>query len=452
MSDNGTGLATPRGQLRSGRRPLGARRTDRGNGIEDAPPIGNGNGTAPSAGRPTVPAATLDPTLTHTLKRHMSGLNQSSPDGRNLYRLLKSGLSRFGGNGNGNGGPNAVSSEACIAHLHSQLFSFVADDKKDPVTRIRARLLQHHLSAWLPEKTVTAVTPSLEHQPELMPRGEHGAPAERPAQNGAVERIAPGVAGTAPEPRISSLLRTEQDAWQTIYGTIRDFHELKKSWAESVDELVDERERLTRKLNDTEAALKAAHDEGSLIRTELEKLRKREKTPARARPAGRAAKRASLVLARPEAFVKSLECEVARARRNHGRLSVALIRACLPPDSVLSAEDVARCYTNEVFTGFRAYDLVAQYGASIFAVLFPDTDRAGARRALEKAQKRATETRLVEGGRTIRIPGFRAALATWSDSEDAQAVMERLQSALSESAPDAPAGVLDVDAAVTTPG
>jgi hypothetical protein len=386
----------------------------------------------------------------------MSGLNQSSPDGRNLYRLLKSGLSRFGGNGNG--GANAVSSEACIAHLHSQLFSFVADDKKDPVTRIRARLLQHHLSAWLPEKTVTPVTPSLEHQPELMPRDVPVAPAEaRPAPNGAVERIAveniaAGIARTASEPRISSLLRTEQDAWQTIYGTIRDFHELKKSWAESVDELVDERERLTRKLNDTEAALKAAHDEGSLIRTELEKLRKREKAPARARPAARAAKRPSPVLVRPEAFVKSLECEVARARRNHGRLSVALIRACPPAESVLSAEDIARCYTHEVFTGFRAYDLVAQYGASLFAVLFPDTDRAGARRALEKAQKRATETRLVEGGRTIRIPGFRAGLAAWSDGEDAQAIMERLQSALSNSAPDAPAGVLDVDAAVTTPG
>lgn len=449
MSDNGTGLAEPRGQLRSGKRPLGARRTDRGNGIEHAP--SNGNGTASSAGRS---AATLDPTLTHTLKRHMSGLNQSSPDGRNLYRLLKSGLSRFGGNGGGSdAGPNAVSSEACIAHLHSQLFSFVADDKKDPVTRIRARLLQHHLSAWLPERTVTPVTPSLEHQPELMPRVESGVPADaRAAHNGEVERIAPGAARTAPEPRISSLLRTEQDAWQTIYGTIRDFHELKKSWAESVDELVDERERLTRRLNDTEAALKAAHDEGSVIRTELEKLRKREKPGTRARPAGRAGKRASLALVRPDAFVKSLECEVARARRNHGQLSVALIHASLPPESTLTTDDIARCYANEVFTSFRAYDLVAQYDASVFAVLFPDTDRAGTRRALEKAQKRATETRLVEAGRTIRIPGFRAVLAVWSDGEDAQALLERLQSALSENAPSAALGVLDVDAPVTTPG
>jgi GGDEF domain-containing protein len=465
LSDDATGLAERRGQLRGGKRSLGARRTDRGNGVEYDP--SNGNSPARPAGRPgvapipTLPNTTqLDPTLTHTLQRHMSGLNQSSPDGRSLYRLLKTGLSRFGAMNPGPGiHAESVSSEACIAHLHSQLFSYVADDKKDPVTRIRARLLQHHLSAWLPEKIVTPATPSLEHKPELMPR-DNSAENTRPqaAKNGKVERISSArAAATPPGPRISSLLRTEQDAWQTIYGTIRDFHELKKSWAESVDELVDERERLTRKLNDTESALKAAHEEGSEIRNELEKLRKREKSQARTRTGGRTAagrisKRAAPVLARQDTFIRALEREVARARRNHGSLSVALIVVRTPAESALTADDIARCYANEVFTSFRVYDLVAQYDNGMFAVLFPDTDRAGSRRALEKAQKRATETRLVESGRTIKIPGFHAALAIWSDGEDAQNLLERLQAALPADAATAPLAVLDVEATVAAPG
>jgi GGDEF domain-containing protein len=85
-----------------------------------------------------------------------------------------------------------------------------------------------------------------------------------------------------------------------------------------------------------------------------------------------------------------------------------------------------------VLTSFRAYDLVAQLDDTRFAVLFPDTDTSGAQRALEKARKRATEMRIAERGRTLRIPPFRAVLSAPVDGEDATAAMARLRDALGQ--------------------
>lgn len=392
--------------------------------------------------------------LSDTLRRHMQGLNQS-PDGRSLHRLLKTGLARFGANGVAasasknagaaatapvtNPATNPVTNEACIAYLHSQLFSFVADNKKDPVTRIRARLLQHHLAAWLPERIPAAVTPALEHHPEaeLLPREARDAAREPAVSNGHGAVRAGGDAPQRAEPRIDSMLRTEQDAWQTVYGTIRDFNELKKTWADNLDELVRERAQLTRKLDDTEAALAAAHDEGQSMRAEIERLKKVEKQPARARAAtraaaGKSARRAVAVL-KQDAFVRYLETEIARARRRQSPYAIAVIEIEDASGNELTATEVARCYTNEVLTSFRAYDLVAQLDDVRFAILFPDTDTPGAQRALEKARKRATEMRIAERGRTLRIPPFRAVLSVPVDGEDAAAALARLRGALGSS-------------------
>jgi diguanylate cyclase (GGDEF)-like protein len=131
-----------------------------------------------------------------------------------------------------------------------------------------------------------------------------------------------------------------------------------------------------------------------------------------------------------EVFVRALEAEVGRVKRYGFSLVLALLdidglEAAVERYGRDSGAAVLRCYANEVLTIFRSYDLVARYGDTGFAILFPNTQRDGAMRALEKVQKRVNETYLSHEGHNFPLPGFSSVLAIYAQGEKPAALLKR---------------------------
>ncbi len=93
---------------------------------------------------------------------------------------------------------------------------------------------------------------------------------------------------------------------------------------------------------------------------------------------------------------------------------------------------VLRCYAQEILSRFRAYDLVARYGDDEFAILFPNTQKDGAVRALEKARAHVEATYLQLDGKSLPLPGFSSVLTMYVQGERPQSLLERAAKALDQ--------------------
>jgi diguanylate cyclase (GGDEF)-like protein len=133
--------------------------------------------------------------------------------------------------------------------------------------------------------------------------------------------------------------------------------------------------------------------------------------------------------------VRTLEAEVGRVKRYGFSLVLALLnidglKATSERYGSDGADAVLRCYATDVLTIFRSYDLVARYDEDSFAILFPNTQRDGAMRALEKVQKRVNETYLSHDGHNFPLPGFSSVLAIYAQGEKPAALLKRAFDAL----------------------
>jgi diguanylate cyclase len=238
--------------------------------------------------------------------------------------------------------------------------------------------------------------------------------------------------------KYQDLLRSEKDAWQAIYGTVKDYQRLKDAWLKSLDELARQRDELEQKLGQTKDNLTKLETEHEQLRTQLDA--DRTETPKRTRGsfprlAARIASRQGQ-LAKRESFVRLLQAEIKRCKRSGAPLALGLI-SVESLDTVIerhgaeAATAALRCYAEEILSNFRAYDVVALYDRDQFAVMFPDTGKEGARRALEKAYKRAIETHMNHAGASIPLPPFAGALVTYSPGEDPSRFLVRADDALS---------------------
>jgi diguanylate cyclase (GGDEF)-like protein len=169
--------------------------------------------------------------------------------------------------------------------------------------------------------------------------------------------------------------------------------------------------------------MKEVEQEQARLRTELEHARRGSQADA--------------VTGLPlrEIFVRALEAEVGRVKRYGFSLVLALLnidglREIGERQGQAGRDAVLRCYAHEVLTIFRSYDLVARYDDDGFAILYPNTQRDGAMRALEKAQKRASETILNISGHTVPLPGFSSVLAIYAQGEKPAALLKRAAEAL----------------------
>ncbi len=363
-----------------------------------------------------------DSGLAQTVTRLLDGLKRSTDDD-DLYSVIYSGLRRYGRQG-------AINGE-CVAFIHDQLSRITKDPVSLPRTRIKARLVQQHLSLYLPTVPTAreaGATPTITPTAILDRPVTAAASAPVAANNLAARRT-----------NYETLHRSEQDAWKAIYQTINDFTRLKELWVSNLDDMARNRDALSQQVTAATERLQTVETETQVMRGELEKLRltaaKRPVIRALPRSIARLAKR---TLPRREQFLRSLEGEVERVHRQPGPLALALldidglaqIRAARGGDA---AETVQGAYVEEILASFRAYDIVSFYDGDTIAVIFPNTTREGAVRALEKARKRASASHYASDGERHLLPGFSAGLAIHVAGENVEVLLARASHA-SESA------------------
>ena len=371
--------------------------------------------------------------------RHMESLKEHV-DGGELYGIIARALRRYDRGGR--------LDPAALADLHTQLDIYARDSIALPGMRVRARLLQQHIASFLPD--TEADSAQTEMRPLTIESIELSSPAE-PTLEGILEPPAepePGTAAASAE-KYQELLRSEKDAWQAIYGTVKDYHKLKQAWMKSLDELARQRDALEQKLVETTASLTTLEVEREGLQLEVEKLRAAANQRPRAavvrltlRPSHRPG-----TLVRREGLMHYLEAEIKRIRRAARPLALGLI--ALDDLETLQAthgekamEAVLNCYTQEILANFRAYDVTALYRDGVFAVLFPDTSKEGAQRALDKAAKRAAETHLTIDDRILALPRFVHALVLHTAGEDAATLIKRAEAALQVARTNAPISVV----------
>ena len=418
----------------------------------------------------SVTATTVDPGLAATLRRHLEGL-QRTPDGKVLYSLIVRAMGRYD---DGSGGIE----KAFLTFLHTLLARCVGDEKYNPVTRVKARLIQQRLALYLLHRPEPSPAEPANGQPSapmttasekparprpmgtlrtgasgaktgpLAPRQTRAEPTPLPAKPAprvkipvsepppapeALEAAAAGVETLAEQvtdslihnPDIESLLHGGLPDTGKLDSAISDFNDLKQLVVKGLDDLIRERNTLHQQLSKAAEFMKLVEADRVRLRDEL----------GRARSHG-------LVddvtgLPRQEIFTRALEAEVARVKRYGFSLAFAMIHvddmAGVRQSHGKEAGDaVLRCYANEILSNFRSYDLVARYQDDRFSVLFPNTQKEGAQRALEKAQKRAGETFLSHDGRSFPLPRFSSVLTLYSPGEKAASLMKRAGDALDQ--------------------
>ncbi len=206
---------------------------------------------------------------------------------------------------------------------------------------------------------------------------------------------------------------------------LRDSGELRQILVQGIDGLIREREALLQRINRAAEYLKLVETDRRRLADELRKTRAH-----------------SLMdeltgLPRRDVFLKSLEAEIGRVRRYGFAFALAIIDI----DGLgefnarhgrEAGDGVLRCYAREILSRFRAYDLVARYGDDEFAILFPNTQKDGAMRALEKVRKNAAATYLQHEGKSLLLPGFSSVLTMYAQGENPQTMLARAAEALDQ--------------------
>jgi diguanylate cyclase (GGDEF)-like protein len=224
-------------------------------------------------------------------------------------------------------------------------------------------------------------------------------------------------------PEFDALLQSQEQALARVDGAIQDFNDLKHLIVRGLDDLIRERAALKQQLTNAAEQVKSAHVERAELQRQLSKVRKHSFSDE------------LTGLPKRDGFVRTLEAEIGRVRRYGFALTLAIVDIdgldTINREHGHAAGDaVLRCYAGEVLGNFRAYDVVARYEDDAFAVLFPNTQKDGALRALDKARKRAAETFLSHDDRHFALPGFSSVVAVYTPGEKAAALLRRADEAL----------------------
>jgi diguanylate cyclase (GGDEF)-like protein len=394
------------------------------------------------------PSAPVDDSLLSSIRRHLDGL-KGTRDGMVLYNLIERGLKRYGETGQ--------IERAFVNFVTALLGRYAKDPAYDASTRIKARLIQQRLALHLaapappmrPAPTPASEAPAAALEPTpLRAAKPEPAPAPSPAKKAAPplepKPAPPPVAAPVPQKhddapmedleqelveRVAEVISTNGAVAAAPAGeadkTLTEFEDLKGVLVRGLDDLIRERHALIRRIDGATSYLKALEKDRRRLNDELSKARKHSSVDE------------LTGLPLRDIFVRSLEAEVGRVRRYGFSFALAL----LDVDGMREINDsygrdtgdaVLRCYASEIFSRFRAYDLVSRYGDDEFAVLFPNTQKDGAMRALEKAQKTAASTYVSHEGRSLRLPSFSSVLTVYSQGEKPAQLLKRAAEALDQ--------------------
>lgn len=278
-----------------------------------------------------------------------------------------------------------------------------------------------------PPPTDADVTPTPAPEPVLEPAGAGAEPGNADGDQDEVDilqvKVAHNVADIISRNRaFDTLLRESLDSLQKPddQGGLED---LRQVLVQGIEALISGQQDMGEKLFTTTSYLNVIHTDRRKLRDALSSARKHSMMDE------------LTGLPNHVAFARQLDSEIGRAKRYGFSLAVAIIDV----DDLQSVNQlygraagdaVLQCYTREIMSQFRGYDMVARFGKDEFAVLFPNTQKEGATRALEKAQKRAHETYITHNGKNIPLPSFSSVLTLYAPGEKPSTILKRASEAL----------------------
>jgi len=204
-----------------------------------------------------------------------------------------------------------------------------------------------------------------------------------------------------------------------------DFNDLKKLLMRGMEDLLKGNEALGRDLDSTSHYLKIARLDRALLKDELGRIKNNTTIDE------------LTALQNKEAFIKQLESEISRVNRYGFSFAIAV----LDIDDLKSinstygrdaGDEVIRCYARQILSQFRSYDLVARHKSDEFLLLFPNTQKEGALRAVEKAQKRAANLFINHKDKNIKVPTFTSVLTIYSPGDRPDTLLRRTTEALAQ--------------------
>jgi len=218
------------------------------------------------------------------------------------------------------------------------------------------------------------------------------------------------------------LLRSHMKAIE-LADSENDFRDLKSLLMRGMEDLLKGNETLGRDLDSTSHYLKIARLDRALLKDELGRIKSNTTIDE------------LTALQNKEAFIKQLESEISRVSRYGFSFAIAV----LDIDDLKSinttygrdaGDEVIRCYARQILSQFRSYDLVARHKSDEFLLLFPNTQKEGALRAVEKAQKRAANLYINHKDKNIKVPTFTSVLTTYSPGDQPETILRRTTEAL----------------------
>lgn len=426
------------------------------------------------------------PSVLDEVRTSLEGLKRT-PDGAMLFRMIERGLARHDKSG-------GRMEDAYVRFLYTLLDRFASDSSGNPVTRVKARIIQQRLAPFvdlekIKNQFIIRPTPALataQAKPKPKPKSE---PEPRPTKavdtvlapekinlseqkekkaNGIGEVEVPGDLDnislenideqknkipeqnlvtdngqsdliqsnnvhealelnindtTARNREINSLLKSNLKALEMAENA-GDMMDLKQLLIRGLQDLAQGQDALDTELSQTNHFIQEVKQDRQELKTRVEKLAKHGVTDE------------LTGLPKREMLTRQLEAEVGRAKRYGFSLALSI----LDIDNLKhinqqygreAGDEVLSCYVREVLSNFRAYDFVARYGGDEFAIIFPNTAKDGAYRALEKARKYAADTVINYNGQSISLPGFSSVLTLYSQGEKPEVLLQRADEALS---------------------
>ena len=218
------------------------------------------------------------------------------------------------------------------------------------------------------------------------------------------------------------LLEVEHETLRQSAG-LNELQGLRRTLVEEVEKLLKGNHSLASKLDKAKNYLKIIESEGQHLNDELTRVHILSLTDD------------LTGLANRRAFMRRMEDEVSRVQRYGSPLSLALIdmdsfKGVNDKYGHPAGDDVLRTFANNILTIFRHHDMVARYGGEEFAILLPNTDLDGAKRALVKVQERNGRSHFQSNGSAIPMPTFSAGLALYRSGETSSTLIERADKAL----------------------
>lgn len=392
-----------------------------------------------------------DNQLLASVQEILEGLKKTA-DGAVLHSFIERGLHKFG----------ATRIEAAfLAFVDKLLVRYLDNPDSDPATRIKIKVIQQRLRPYLAEIPVPpapavptasgppapapAATPqragAAEPTPNPLPEVRQPvAPVARPAAElinrpAAAESGAHRAGKSLPEQlahQMADALTRSHDFDTLLHtslltldesGDTPDVAELKRLLKSGIEELIAEHRTLEKDLTDTRRGLQVMAEEQRQMEKALNHARKNSLTDE------------LTGLPNRSAFLRQLNAEIGRARRYGFSLALALIdlddlKTVNERHGYAAGDAILLSYAREIMSQFRGYDLVARYGDDEFAVLLPNTQKDGATRAIDKAQKHAAGTFIQFNGQNLPLPSFSSVLTLYSHGEQPDALLKRADEAL----------------------